>query len=226
MLGSGLARAIEPTTVVRFDAVSFADETSGGTGKGVDFVEAPFRVPDVIPAEWLDGGRRFMEDHNAKDKPACQVPGGMRVVRQWMLELIGGYPHAMDAPTLHMRATALVEVVEDFPLWCFTKPSRKRAAKLFGFVPSTKELADFVALVDGEIRKPACGVMRVLDAAARKRKPRQDDAEPWHQRADFKWSFEEAEAALQWSREKRRREFDELVAEMRAKDAARLDAAK
>lgn len=183
LLGSGLARAIEPKLLP-----SFNDGDAGGAG----LREEPFKPPEHVPSDWLEGARAFIDDHNAKDKPACDVPGGMRVLKQWVLELTGGYPHGMPMDALKLRCNALAETIEDFPLWCFTKESRRRAAQTFNFVPSTKELYDFVKTVDAEMRAPARKVMAVLDQAARPAK-RRDDDEPAHQRHDWTWSREAAE---------------------------------
>lgn len=208
-----MARALEPGRVVRFD--------DDPVSSGARVADAPFAVPETIPPAWVNEGQSFLRDFGAKDRPACKVPGGLRVVKQWMLELIGGYPHGMDAKTLHMRGRALVDVVEDFPLWCFTRETRKAAAQTFGFVPGTKEIADFIRSVDDEVRRPRYRIGAILKAA--KAGPMKRDDEPDHQRPDWTWSREAAERHGRYLAEKSRRELAELGAILRERDAKKAE---
>lgn len=183
LLSDGLAEAIATKPALKFD-----DET---VSSGVRLGDAPWQVPEHVPAEWLEGGRAFMRDFQIKDVPARGFPPGLEIVKNWILQLLAGVSHSLSGDGVIARGMALRDVVEDYPVWCFTRATRIRAAKHFQFVPTAKELADFIAGIDAEIRQPARRVMAVLDAAARAPK-RDSDAEPWHQRPDFAWSPEKA----------------------------------
>lgn len=152
---------------------------------------------------------------------AGEMPVDPDHLADWLIQLIEGKAHGMETSGLLARCRALAEGVEDYPARCFTKETRKALRPRFVHVPTDKELIDAIDAIDRADRRTASRCMKILDAAASPAKP-DPDAEPWHQRADFKWQYPgHSEEARQAMHEKTRRENRELRVIIEARDAAK-----
>jgi hypothetical protein len=175
---------------------------------GVAMAPGVWKAPEEITPEMLGASRQYVREHECLcDPPEPAVPW------EWIGRLCAGIPHNMAARVLEMRIEALVEAVEDFPAFVWTKATRKRAAAQFAYIPAAKELVDFAETIAAEERERIRRMMAILDRGSQASAPR-----PAPHRTPV-WSKELAEEALVRSREKSRRELEELGRIMRERDA-------
>lgn len=167
-----------------------------------------WKPPENITPEMLGASRQYVRSYERASEPAPA-----EVVLEWLARLSAGIPHGMVGRVMEMRIEALMEAVEDFPAYCWTKATRKRAAAQFSHLPASKELVAFAETICGEERERIRRMMEILDRGSQATAPR-----PAPHRAPV-WNKELAEEALVRSRERSRAELEELGRIMRERDA-------
>ena len=185
---------------------------------GSDLKPAIFRLPEAIPEAWVENCRRAVQLVQPLDRPACEVPGGKEAIELWLAGVISGVAHNLDDPSLDLRIEALAEQVEDYPLWCFRRKTRKLARNRFKFLPVAQELEEFIQEMDNQIRRPMAGVMQIAQAGPRRRKRQEDDDDPPHQRPDYPWNYDKGELRKQQIAEETHRRRKADIALMEARD--------
>jgi hypothetical protein len=188
---------------------------------GADLRAGPWTPPDRVAPDLADEARRLMGEFEAFGVPAHE-----QTVIDWLMALFRGMAHAMDEEALMSRAVALAEAIEDFPRFCFTKSTRKRALRRFGFIPTAKELAELFDEVEAEEREIARRLMGLIDAAARKPARKAPDGESPRQASQWGWSSEaerlDHEAYLRDKRDRERRELAAIARQQAAADGLEL----
>lgn len=179
-------------------------------------VTAPgiWQPPEQITPVMIGAARQYVRDYGL-----CNDPAPPELVLEWLARLSSGIPHNMAGRTLEMRLEALAEAVEDFPAYCWTKATRKRAAAQFTHVPASKELIGFAEAMAGEERERVRRLMVILDRGNQAAPAPEAKGE-----APRLWNREIAEEHGRKLAERRRDELADLGRIMRERDAeAALD---
>ena len=163
---------------------------------------------DITPV-MLGAARQYVRDYQL-----CNDPAPPELVLEWLARLSAGKAHGMVGRALEMRLEALAEAVEDFPAYCWTKATRKRAAGRFKYVPSSDELVEFAETVAAEERERVRRMMAILDRGSQSPPAARPAPE-----APPVWNKQVAEEYGRKLAERRREELAELGRIMRERDA-------
>ena len=76
---------------------------------------------------------------------AITRPVGRDVALQWLLPLAAGCTIALTETQFNDRCKAILPVIEDMPIGCFTVASSREALLTFAYFPGAKDLVDFLS---------------------------------------------------------------------------------
>lgn len=106
--------------------------------------------------------RRWLQ---AYDRHCGQAQDGR--IEAWLFKLLAGVIGDRSRDEVQMRMAALVFALADKPAFCFDDRSLRQAMARFKFWPAAKELIDFTAAIEDEMRARAKRAYDCIDVNLR-----------------------------------------------------------
>jgi hypothetical protein len=184
---------------------------------GARLVPGNWQPPESVSAADAEAARTWLKNHQAATDERNFREAPERVVKKWLLTVIGGSAMAREwtQEDVDLKARVLMIAVDDRDVRWFNKETIREAWKRFQkWIPAADELIEFFDTLEANERMMAQRMLTVSDIAARgPKKPEREPGEYYNptQEPDWVWSKERAERATQANRWAKRAELAELA---------------